>query len=196
MSDAYTDQPPPEPRRNRPAEPGAYETPEGLPKLGSLAQSARSGQLKQAKALLIGVGVLMAVLNLGMMFTVPEQVRQVVDAQLASRGGRAAADPVQLKQVETGILIIAYFLQAIPAALGVLFIIFGLFVNRFPVPITITSLILFLLFIALSAILEPLTLIQGLVIKIIFIAGIIKAIQAALAYEREKRQQTELQAEC
>jgi hypothetical protein len=62
MSDMYTDQLPPERRCDRPEDPGT-SVQAGLPKLGSLAQAARSKQLDQAKRLLIGVGLLMAVAN-------------------------------------------------------------------------------------------------------------------------------------
>jgi hypothetical protein len=195
MSESYTDRPNPE---RQPAQDAEFVTPEpdgALPKLGSLAQSARSGQLIQAKRLLIGVGLIMAVLNFGMMFTVRAQIATAIDTQLQARGGRAAADPVQLRQIEEGLVILGYCLQAIPVALGLLFIGFGLIVNRFPVPITIISLVLFVSFILLTAVLDPTTLIQGIVLKIIFIAGIFKAIQAAFAYEREKREQAAFQPE-
>jgi hypothetical protein len=72
------------------------------------------------------------------------------------------------------------------AAVGVVFIVMGFFVNAYPVPITISALVLYLAGNAISAVMDPTTIAQGIIIKIIIIAGLVRSIKAALEYERER----------
>ncbi len=75
------------------------------------------------------------------------------------------------------------------AAVGVAFVILGLFLKRFPVPIAIGSLILYLGWTAVNVYFahdaESLT--RGVIFRIITIVALIKAIQAAIAYEHDRR---------
>jgi hypothetical protein len=80
----------------------------------------------------------------------------------------------------------------IAAALGAIFIIFGMFVYQFPVPITLASLVLYLGSTAVFGYIDPMTLAKGWIIKILIIAGLFKAVQAAVASERESRLQPTL----
>jgi hypothetical protein len=193
MSSSYSDQPP-EPKR-RPGDAPHEEAPADLPKLGSLAQAARSTQLRQAKRLLIGVGALTAIFNAIFLLFIPGAVKTLTDQELVKNGipGRQAADPVELKHFETVNLIANYVHTGLYVGLGVLFVGFGFLVHRYPVPITVTSLVLFLLLMVISFFfVGPWTLAQGWIIKLAFVIGIIKAIQAAFAYEKERREQAAL----
>jgi uncharacterized membrane protein (DUF485 family) len=82
--------------------------------------------------------------------------------------------------------------------LGAVFILFGVIIHKFPVPITITSLVLYIGAIAIfayiqiansgkgadqAAIIAALS--EGIIFKIIIIVSFIKAIQAAISYQRE-----------
>jgi hypothetical protein len=147
--------------------------------LGSLAQSARGKQLKSAKTWIFAIGILTLLANIGMSFVVGSQVdeevkklqaqNQVVDQQAVEAAKREAQ------------LVCAGF-----AAIGVVFIVMGFFVNAYPVPITILALVLYLAGFAISAVLDPTTIVQGIILKIIIIAGLSRSIKAALAYERER----------
>lgn len=64
--------------------------------------------------------------------------------------------------------------------------IFGIIIKRFPVPVTITSLVLYIGAIAVSGLYDPATLAQGVIIKIIVIIALAKAIQTAIAYEKDR----------
>jgi predicted RND superfamily exporter protein len=55
------------------------------------------------------------------------------------------------------------------------------------VPITIISLVLYLGATAIFAYLAPETIAAGIIIKVIIIIGLAKAIQAAIAYENDRR---------
>ena len=82
-------------------------------------------------------------------------------------------------------------IYGLPVVLGLLFVIFGLIVKQFPVPITITSLVLYILATAAFGLLEPATLLQGFIIKIIIIFALIRSIKAARAY-RDHTQNAEM----
>ncbi len=82
---------------------------------------------------------------------------------------------------------IVRLVNGVAVALGVVFIILGVIVNRFPVPATIISLILYVGSALGFAALDPSTLARGAIIKIIIVVALIKAIQAALAYEKERQ---------
>ena len=70
--------------------------------------------------------------------------------------------------------------------LGVVYIIFGLIIHTYPVPISITSLVLYIGVNAILAYLEPLTIVSGIIFKIIIVVALIKTIQAAISYQSEQ----------
>jgi hypothetical protein len=85
-------------------------------------------------------------------------------------------------------MISGYLFYGLPALLGLLFVVFGLIVKQFPVPITVTSLVLYVLATVAFGLLSPATLLQGIVVKVIFIIGLFRAIKAARAYQDHARQ--------
>ncbi len=140
----------------------------------------------------------MAVVNFAILMIQRDEIRRAVRQgidQSMARGGRVAVDPNRMQQFEDIGVMVAYAIQSLPIALGLLFVFFGLIVKKFPIPITITSLVLFVLLMLGAAALDPSTLVQGIVLKVIFFVGIAKAIQAAFAYERERREQAALATE-
>jgi hypothetical protein len=82
-------------------------------------------------------------------------------------------------------VLVVQLIQAVPVGLGVIFIILGVMVKSYPVPMTITGLVLYVLANAIFGLLDPAMLLQGVIIKIIVVVALIKAVQAALAYQRE-----------
>jgi hypothetical protein len=74
-----------------------------------------------------------------------------------------------------------------PALLGMLFFIFGLFVQKYPIPITITSLVLYVLATLIFALINPLTITGGIIFKVIIVFALVRAIKAAFAYDSETR---------
>ena len=73
--------------------------------------------------------------------------------------------------------------------LGGVFIVLGALVHSFPVPITIVAMVLVVAYVIGLIILDPANIGRGIVIKVIVIVALAKAIQAAFAYEREKRKE-------
>lgn len=62
---------------------------------------------------------------------------------------------------------------------GVVFFVLAFFVNRYPKPIIIASIVLYALKIALGVLASPASLLSGIVIKVIFFAALYKGYQAA-----------------
>jgi hypothetical protein len=187
MSSSYSDEPPAEKPVRRPREEFDDDEPDATPRLGSLAQAARGKQLTQARRVLIGVGVLMLVGNSLVLVFLDSVVRTTVDGELTKQGlTRATADPAGLQALTEELRLGNIISCSIAITLGVTFTVFGLLVKRFPVPITILSLVLFIGWIGLMAILDPFTLLQAWLVKVIFIVALSKGIQAAMAFERDR----------
>jgi uncharacterized membrane protein len=155
--------------------------------LGSLAQSARRSSLKQARIILIIIGVLTLALNLVLFFNAEKEVRQALEQEKQKAGPGVVFDPIQLKEAEEQILNVVKLVYGGTAALGVVFIVLGIAVYAAPVPCTVTGLVLYVAGIAVFAVINPANLLSGLVVKIIIIIGLVKAVQAAAAYERERK---------
>ncbi len=143
--------------------------------LGSLAQASRGQQLKSARSTLIAIGVLTVVVNVIFMAILPGQVRQELQ-----KNGQAAND--QQLAIATGV---AMSIQGVFLVLGIVFIVCGLLVKRFPVPATLTALVLYILSTVGMMGLDPASLARGIIIKIIIIVALVKAVQAAFAYQKE-----------
>jgi hypothetical protein len=185
----YTDKPLP----RQPGATTAEERPPELPRLGSLAQTARLRQLNVARGILLFIGILTILVNGISMFAIRGAIEKEVDRELAKQGlSRIMADQVKLKELEDNAVVIPMLITGSAVLLGVLFVVFGLIVKRYPVPITITSLVLYVAATLLFGVLNPPSLAAGAVIKIVIIVALAKAIQSALAYEREAREQAAL----
>jgi hypothetical protein len=142
--------------------------------LGSLAQAARGSELTQAQRILVAIGALTLAVNGFFLFNLQNEIQQAIQQN--------QIDPSEVEQVRQAATISGYLIYGLPALLGLVFIVFGLIIKRFPVPITVTSLILYLLAAGAFAFLDPKTLFQGLVLKVIVIFALIRAIKAALAF--------------
>ena len=146
--------------------------------LGSLAQSARQTSLRQARIILIIVGILTLGVNLFMLSNIDNEI-----AQVKRENPGAIIDESLIRTVR--------LIYGATAALGGIFILLGIFVYAAPVACTVTGLVLYLGGIAVFAALEPQSLVRGLIIKILIIVGLVKSVQAAAAYQREVKAERE-----
>ncbi len=203
MSSSFSDQPSPhDPGRDEgyTTEPRRRQTPDDLddagpPRLDSLAQKARGKELNNAKRILIVVGVLTVILYGIQLAMVRSEVEKEVDKQVLAAGGmaRTGVNQAQLRALVDQAMVIAYVILGVFIGLGCLFVIFGLIVHLYPIPVTILSLVLYLLGSILPALLAPETLLYGIIFKIIIVVALAKAVQAAIAYERERRESAEFE---
>ncbi len=145
--------------------------------LGSLAQSARGKEIHQARAILIFIGVLTLLGNGFFLYNTPREVEQVIRAE--------QIDPAEVAEVRHDVTVFCYMVYGGLALLGILFLVFALVIKSYPVPITITSLVLYLLANVGIGFLNPEAIASGIFLKIIFVIGLFRAIKAARAYERD-----------
>lgn len=141
--------------------------------LGSLSQSARKKQLRLARGILLFVGVLTVAVNAYFVIKADDLVRNLGIPQ------QFHAEAVRTLQLYNGIALV----------LGIVFIILGIIVYQFPVPVTITGLVLYVGAAAVFGMIDPSTLKNGILVKILIVAGLASAIKAAIAYEKEQKQQ-------
>jgi hypothetical protein len=155
--------------------------------LGSLSQEARSSQLGTARGILLFIGVLTVAANAFFYTQIEKQVDEELNKQVqALRGQGMIADPVELKKIRESAIQIAKLIQGGAVLLGVVFIIMGVMVKQYPVPITITALVLYIGATAIFGFIEPSSLIRGIIIKVIIVVALAKSVQTALAYQREQ----------
>ncbi len=198
MSSSFTDQPPPD----RPHEEGYTPTPppperghwpadEGdadMHRLGSLAQKARGKRLRSARTILFFLVGLTVVLNGIFLFLIPMMVQNELEKEIRDAGGYNRVDPAEVEQIRNERLLINYAITGGFFVLGVLFLIFGALVYRYPVAMTVSGLVLYLLATVIMLAVNPVALAGcGVVLRIVFIVALAKSVQTAIAYERERR---------
>ena len=118
--------------------------------------------------------MLTLVVNGFLLYNLPNEI------QMAIKQNQIAPEDVEAFRQEATIS--GYLIYGLPVLLGCVFVIFGSIIKQFPVPITITSLALYVLATVAFGLLAPETLVQGFIVKIIFIFALIRAIKAARAY--------------
>jgi hypothetical protein len=136
--------------------------------LGSLAQSARTKQIKSARLILYVVGVLNLIIALG------------AYALVGSLSGRPQAPAPE-------VLNAMKIMSIVIAAIGIVFIVLGVLTKRYPVPATITALVIYTALLAmnvLNVVNDPKQ-VASLFIPIVIEIALIRAVRAALAYQRE-----------
>lgn len=155
--------------------------------LGSLAQSARKKELKSARWILIVIGILTIVVNVGFVASARSIVDKEIDAELQSiRLQGMVVDEAEVERVRESSLRSVVVANGIAIGIGVLYILFGILVYRWPAPITIASLVIYIGSAAAYGVIDPTTLSRGWIVKIFIVAGLFKAVQAAIASEKEK----------
>src|SRR5436190_24229151 len=96
---------------------------EDPPRLGSLAQSARSKKLTQARGLLWFIGGLTIIVNIVMIAILPSQVQNELDKEVQALASRGQVPlPGAVEQVRQKALLIGYLSGVVAIILGVLFV--------------------------------------------------------------------------
>ncbi len=149
---------------------------------------ARRNTLKQARMVLFFVGGLTILVQGFLFYQADDEVREEFDKQVAKlRAKNIEIDNAKWAELTTATVRTTRLLYGGFALLGVIFIVFGLTISLAPLPITIAALVIYLGGQGISAMLEPATIIQGLLIKILVIAALVAGVRAAFAAERERR---------
>jgi hypothetical protein len=157
----------------------------GSSDLGSLAQSARAKQLKSARVIMIIVGVLTIAVNTFMFLNTRNAVEQELQQELNEMRAKGMFLPQgALEELRHRAILSNQIMFGATAALGVVFVILGMMVYTYPVPVTILGLVLYIGAAAVFGFIEPMTLAQGWFFKIIVIVALVKSVQAAVAYQK------------
>ncbi len=154
--------------------------------VGSLAQSARSKDLTNARRILIIIGVLTVVVNGVQWGMVQDQVREAFAAEVkAIEAQGMVVDEEEVTRLEATTLSVARLVVGGAIAIGVIFIVLGTMVKKFPVVCTVMRLVLYVGAAAVFGMMDPSTLTRGVFLKVIMVVFLAKAVQAAVVYQRE-----------
>lgn len=167
------------------------------PPYSSLAQSARTQELKKARTILWIVGILTIAVNGFMFFNSANELEKAANEELRKSGtslsalqALPAAQRAEFDKEYANALGKVKLIYGAGIALGVIFIVCALFVEKKPVASTVTGLVLYLGSIAAGLAIDPATIAQGIIVKILIIIGLVSSVKAALAIEKERRAQT------
>jgi hypothetical protein len=183
---------PPHDATNPYRSPTSENKPSALPPLqsglGSLGQEARLKNLNTAKWIMIVVGILTIGSYVFQYTTVEKVIDEAFAKELQKQGlARHQVDQAAYNQARDTALLAARVICMVFIGIGFLYIVMGLLVKKYPVPLTIIGLLIYVGSVLLFAVLDPISLVQGIIIKIFIVIGLIKAVQAAIAYERERK---------
>jgi hypothetical protein len=151
------------------------------PKLGSLAQSARGKKLREARNILLAVGILTLIGN-GILLAVNRTMVEAEVKRLEAQGN--LVDPQDKERAVR----IGYIAHGIGLALGLVFITLAIMIRSFPVPATVISLVLYTGAVASYAALSKGESIKNFafIIQIAIIVALIHAVRTAVAYRKEE----------
>jgi uncharacterized membrane protein HdeD (DUF308 family) len=160
----------------------------------NLAQEARKQQLRKARWILIAVGVLQLIVGLFFVFNARAMVKAQFEKELAPMKAQGATvDEQKLQELEDSATKATQLLNLGGILGGIGFIFLGLLVYRFPVACTVTGLLLYIglfagfAFVSFMGDGDGSVFVRGWLFRLLIIIALYKAIQAALAYEKEKK---------
>ncbi len=159
--------------------------PPGAATLGRLAQSARGRELKSARGILLFVGIVSALVNGFFVLSAENAVQAEIDKELAKLGPGFVVDQPKLQALKSQAVRTTRLINGGGVVLGFVFIGCALLVRNHPVPATVAGLALYLGGNAVFGLLNPDSLRTGIIVKVIIVAGLFKAVQAAIAYQKE-----------
>ena len=142
--------------------------------LGSLAQSSRLGELKAARWILIILGIINLGAHIYLMVNLQNEIAQVENSP-----------NMVINQDAVGKARLALILGF---GIGITFIVCGLLAYKAPVPATLVGLIVYIAVHSANAMMDPKTIVHGIIWKVLIIVCLAKAVQAAFAYKRETDQ--------
>lgn len=171
--------------------------------LGSLKQQARGKNLRAARIALGLASFLMFAQAALEYFTIDSQLDAAFEKEIKKMGPGFVVDRTKLKQIKEAAAKVANLFCLGVAVLGVVFLVLTVLVYRFPLFCTVGGLILYIGFTLIMAYLIVrghegadifAELWKGALWKVVITIGLLKGIQAALAYQREQAATNDEQA--
>jgi len=155
------------------------------PGLTSLAQSQRQKKLNLARGFIFFVGILTIAVNAYYALQAKSLVEAEVNKAVRNAGGFAQVDHAAVDDAVRFLQVVSWGFVAV----GVVYIVLGFLVKAYPVPITITALVLYIVGQLITAVFDPSMVFSGIILKVIIIVVLAQAISAAVAYERERKRE-------
>jgi hypothetical protein len=132
------------------------------------------------------IGVLTLLAN-GIFFAMAESsVQEELDKEIAKLPPGSVVDPVKLQGIKSQAVRETRLVNGGGIVVGLLFIGCATMVMTQPVVATVVALGLYIAATAVFGLLNPASLGTGLFIKIIVIVGLVRAVQAAVAHQKEQ----------
>jgi hypothetical protein len=153
--------------------------------LGNLASSARQSHTKGTRWIFLFIGLISAGVGGFLLFNAPKEVDDLFNKEIEAAGPGAVIDQELMEAEKSRILRFVQVIYGIQIMVGVAFVCFAALVTKYPVPITISGLILYIASMAITAFFDPSQLVRGIVIKIIIVVSLIRSISAAMAERNE-----------
>ena len=134
------------------------------------------------------MGILTIVVNTALFYFADSIVKSQLDTEVQKiRAQGMIIDHAKLSQIQDQAVRTTRLADGIAVLLGIVFVVCGALVYAFPVATTVTSLVLYLGAAAVYGAIDPMTLAHGWWMKIIIVVCLFKAVQAAIAYENERK---------
>lgn len=157
-------------------------------------RDAPRARLATARWILWIVGVLTLLVNGIQIAQLKATFDTEVDRELRASGGslaevrsRPAEERAEFDEAYAEGLRLARIGAGLSIVVGVVFLICGALVFARPIPATLTGLVLYALSLLAGFLVDPSTWYHGLLLKGLAVAGLIAAVRASFAYEREKK---------
>jgi hypothetical protein len=164
------------PEENPYATPASYQTAEVQRK-----KAIWTKELKSARTVLIVVGVIQLLFGAFLLSQIRKSYDDAVKAEVAKQGPGFVVDKeladANFEEQKTFL----YAMHSIPIAFAVFLFVMAALVFKFPVGVTLASLITFVVVHAADAIADPTALAKGIILKVIFIMVLWKAYKSARA---------------
>ncbi len=143
-------------------------------------------KVKQAKGILIVVGVLTLGFNAFLLMNAEDEAKNAVAQEIARTQllPGQIIDPLKRQQAEQLVLVFCRVIYGGMIAMGVIFVILGAVVTKFPVPATVAGLSLYLVANGITFCLAPGAFASALFIKVVIVVSLIGSVRAALEYQR------------
>lgn len=153
--------------------------------LGSLSQAARGKTLGSARIILILVGLLTIGANGFLFYTAEKQADTAIQVEIKKLAPGMVADQQKVAEAKTQIVKVVKLVAGGTIVLGVIFIALGVVVYKIPVVATVLGLVLYVGATIIFGLVDPSSMVRGIIVKVFIVVGLVKAVQTAIAYQKD-----------
>jgi len=154
-----------------------------------IAQQHRLTELKTARGILLGVGIVSIAFNLFLF----AYARSLTDGAFEKemqilRAQGKDVDPAVVEELKESDVRARQVMAGLMASMGLVFCVLAFFVSKYPLFSTASGLLIYIGTQGLLAYMDLTTIFSGILIKILIFIALASAVKTAMAYERQSRQ--------